>query len=820
MAYPAAPEIETDYSAYEQLAGNGTFPGSELDVDLANLRDSQVSLRAFLMGIARSDGQLANGIVTVESLAPSVLAGFDPPSAWVTATAYTTLSAVYSGYGLYRCVVAHTSGVFATDLAAGRWELLADLTPPGQAIFGSRDATNAASLYAALDDGEIGWMGGIPYERDSTATGTASCTYDLSQDGLVPAFGVATPFHWGGLLTDDDTAGAINSAATWALDGYDSDAGAYLRSLDLSAGMWKVASGVNLTNIRQGGFTVNLGAGGLVATGGMNCVLDTFGTNNIRFIGPVHIQMPESDSGGGNVPTYGMSEGRAEYNGDPSPIAPNRVLEVFIQGMCKRAGLVNVGSEVERVAGQIVVTPYDDTTVGYANFGHQSVAVAQWGSEVASTFTGVTVPGVDDSPFSDICHNLSGLTVKMRSPYTLSIVDVSNANPGVIEVEDATDATEGDTVVLQNMTGITELEGAVYTIYNLNSGAGTFQIKDSDDNVVDTSAMGTFAGTNANVRKATGTAVLLGGGCKSLFMGPDAYILTYGAPSVTVDVRYGNIGLLQFQFQQEANPAAVFEFLVGTSTNLVVGFEADVLSSSQEVADCLVRVTKDGSGGAIRFDHFKLRHLNSSAELGTGIFSDPSIVNIRDADIKVYYEADAVQVINGSLGAFAGTVGWTGDGFEHHWFGQYLHEVQSLKFGNSDDEITDIVGTIDDSSGDVVGAMFEAGATGSYRYIRRPDGQQEVWGRVTLTYNSNTLLQGTFTFGKDFLSGTAGDIAVHVTPQLSAASLTPTGGDFVVGDGAISVSAATIQAKLRTGATSFGASDTLPCFVRAVGRWT
>lgn len=48
------------------------------------------------------------------------------PSAWVTATAYTVGQYVLQSSINYVCLVAHTSGTFATDLAAGKWTPAAD----------------------------------------------------------------------------------------------------------------------------------------------------------------------------------------------------------------------------------------------------------------------------------------------------------------------------------------------------------------------------------------------------------------------------------------------------------------------------------------------------------------------------------------------------------------------------------------------------------------------------------------------------------------------------------------------------------------------
>ena len=54
------------------------------------------------------------------------------PPAWVTATAYVVADAVAFSGKFYSCIVAHTSGVFADDLAANKWaelQLGGGLTP-------------------------------------------------------------------------------------------------------------------------------------------------------------------------------------------------------------------------------------------------------------------------------------------------------------------------------------------------------------------------------------------------------------------------------------------------------------------------------------------------------------------------------------------------------------------------------------------------------------------------------------------------------------------------------------------------------------------
>lgn len=49
-------------------------------------------------------------------------------AAWATSTSYVLGNLVTSGGNDYRCIVAHTSGTFATDLAAGKWEACSPVT--------------------------------------------------------------------------------------------------------------------------------------------------------------------------------------------------------------------------------------------------------------------------------------------------------------------------------------------------------------------------------------------------------------------------------------------------------------------------------------------------------------------------------------------------------------------------------------------------------------------------------------------------------------------------------------------------------------------
>lgn len=132
MAYPILYPVTYSYTGFEQAQqGISAFPGTQLDADLAGLSGSISSLDAFVKRSIRSDGALVNGLVTYDSLAPALqTAGIAPALPWVPDNDYFSGVSVVEGAKLYRCLLKHQSGTFATDLAAGCWLLVLDLSIP------------------------------------------------------------------------------------------------------------------------------------------------------------------------------------------------------------------------------------------------------------------------------------------------------------------------------------------------------------------------------------------------------------------------------------------------------------------------------------------------------------------------------------------------------------------------------------------------------------------------------------------------------------------------------------------------------------------
>lgn len=71
MTYPSIYNVSYSYTGFQQAQqGVSTFPGTQLDADLAGLHSSVSALSTFMQNVIRSDGALNNGIVTLDSLAP------------------------------------------------------------------------------------------------------------------------------------------------------------------------------------------------------------------------------------------------------------------------------------------------------------------------------------------------------------------------------------------------------------------------------------------------------------------------------------------------------------------------------------------------------------------------------------------------------------------------------------------------------------------------------------------------------------------------------------------------------------------------------
>lgn len=193
MAQPDKYVISYDFISWQAANPTKPLPADKVNVELNNVKETTDQIIDNLGLIQADDGGLANGIVTTASLGPELTIGLASPSAWVNGEAYEENDTVIEDNALYRCAVAHTSGVFATDLAAAKWVLVADydtfLVDAGTAKDAAEAAQTAAeaaqsaaeSAYDSFDDRYLGVKTSDPsLDNDGNALLTGALYWNSS----------------------------------------------------------------------------------------------------------------------------------------------------------------------------------------------------------------------------------------------------------------------------------------------------------------------------------------------------------------------------------------------------------------------------------------------------------------------------------------------------------------------------------------------------------------------------------------------------------------------------------------------------------------
>ena len=221
MSYPTAYDPSVNFASEESAstAGRSTVRTTALDAEFAALSTRIGQIISCITAITRSDAALLDGIVTIASLSTAcqaylTAAGGSIKGTWLTATSYVAKDVVVNGTGTYICASAHTSGVFATDLAAVKWVKLYDVSSfaASGVTFTPTGGISAANVQAALA------------ELDSEAAKKASNLSDLADRATAFANLVASGGTLTGALTlsgarINEAQGAnIASAATIDLD--------------------------------------------------------------------------------------------------------------------------------------------------------------------------------------------------------------------------------------------------------------------------------------------------------------------------------------------------------------------------------------------------------------------------------------------------------------------------------------------------------------------------------------------------------------------------------------------------------------------------
>lgn len=128
------------------------LPGSDAKYDTSVLNTAFETLRDAFQNVLGTDGTSgANNTLSGDldfggnkirnAIFEGSVVGVEWKGAWVTATSYTTNDLVFESDSTYICIESHTSSVFATDLAANKWE-----------VFASAGVTVSGFMATVLDD--------------------------------------------------------------------------------------------------------------------------------------------------------------------------------------------------------------------------------------------------------------------------------------------------------------------------------------------------------------------------------------------------------------------------------------------------------------------------------------------------------------------------------------------------------------------------------------------------------------------------------------------------------------------------------------------
>ena len=145
MAQPTPYERSYSFTDYQIANPADPLPADQLDGQLNLIQQTIAQILANLEIIQRDDTALGNETVGIDQLKPEVTFGINAVSEWSSGIAYVLNDAVWNEGSLYRCIVAHTSTVFATNLASDYWDLILDLPAEIAAVAASAIAVVAST---------------------------------------------------------------------------------------------------------------------------------------------------------------------------------------------------------------------------------------------------------------------------------------------------------------------------------------------------------------------------------------------------------------------------------------------------------------------------------------------------------------------------------------------------------------------------------------------------------------------------------------------------------------------------------------------------
>jgi hypothetical protein len=186
MTQPTPYERLYNFTDWQTVNPTKPLPATQMDAELNAVKQTSDQTRLNLALIQRDDGKLVNQVVNPESLSAGTLAmisqgEYVPRGDWITARAYIRGDVVNYNAATYLCVASHVSTLFANDLAAANWLLIANgaLTGGNSAVdlfvgTGAQTAFTLSYYYAGANAATV-FVSGVAQipTLDFTIVGTA-----------------------------------------------------------------------------------------------------------------------------------------------------------------------------------------------------------------------------------------------------------------------------------------------------------------------------------------------------------------------------------------------------------------------------------------------------------------------------------------------------------------------------------------------------------------------------------------------------------------------------------------------------------------------
>jgi hypothetical protein len=275
MAQPSTYNRQASFQDYQAASPSAPISGTDLDSEFNQVKITLDEILQNMALLQRDDGELANESVGNDQLAPALAIGFNSPTQWLTATDYTAdTDTVFNDNKFYVCRETHTSGTFATDLAAVKWELLADLSTANTIDDGSLANAKLADMAASTIKGRR-TSTGVPENLTVSQVRTILSIGDGSEtnNSLVRFDGTGGALQGSGVILDDDDnvsgLGTISGSGSLTLAGTASAAAKIVLGEDTDNGAHTVTVSA----------PTSVGADATVTLPGTDATLATLGAN-------------------------------------------------------------------------------------------------------------------------------------------------------------------------------------------------------------------------------------------------------------------------------------------------------------------------------------------------------------------------------------------------------------------------------------------------------------------------------------------------------------------------------------------------------------